>query len=96
MERVVDEVDFIATPSYYMDWVEGGPLVANPPWDDDTRTGAYGAGSLAIAENGRFWLEAAITEKASQVAEIHEQHERREARRKEGFGLWGKRVISDQ
>jgi len=23
MERVVDEIDFIATPSYYMDWIEG-------------------------------------------------------------------------
>ena len=36
MERVVDEIDFVATPNYYMDWVEGGSLIANPPWDDDT------------------------------------------------------------
>jgi creatinine amidohydrolase len=90
MERVVDETDFISTPSYTMDWVEGGALIANPPWDDDTRTGAYGAGSLASAEHGRLWLEAAIAEKASQVSEIHEQHKRREERRKAGFGLWGK------
>jgi creatinine amidohydrolase/Fe(II)-dependent formamide hydrolase-like protein len=89
MERVVDETDFIATPSYYMDWIEGGSLVANPPWDDDTRTGAYGAGSHATAEKGRLWLEAAIEEKAQHVEEIHEQHERREARRNAGFGLWG-------
>jgi len=60
MERVVDETDFIATPSYYMDWIEGGSLIANPPWDDDTKTGAYGAGSHATAEKGRLWLEAAI------------------------------------
>ncbi|MGE5249644.1 MAG: creatininase family protein [Bacteroidota bacterium] len=92
MERVVDETDFVATPSYYMDWIEGGSLVANPPWDDDTRTGAYGAGSHATAEKGRLWLEAAIQEKMCHVDEIHEQHERREARRKAGFGLWGRRA----
>jgi creatinine amidohydrolase len=90
MERVVDETDFVSTPSYYMDWIEGGSLVANPPWDDDTKTGAYGAGSQGTAEKGRLWLEAAIEEKIMHVKEIHEQQERREARRKAGYGLWGK------
>lgn len=90
MERVVDETDFVTTPSYYMDWIEGGALVANPPWDDDSKTGAYGAGSHATAEKGRLWLEAAIEEKIGHVEEIHEQHERREQRREEGYGLWGK------
>jgi creatinine amidohydrolase len=90
MERVVDETDFVATPNYYMDWIEGGSLVANPPWDDDTKTGSYGAGSHATAEKGRLWLEAAIEEKAAHVEEIHEQHERREKRRNDGYGLWGK------
>ena len=90
MERVVDETDFVATPDYFMDWIEGGALVANPPWDDDTKTGAYGAGSQATAEKGRLWLEAAIEEKADHVNQIHEQHERREKRRNEGYGLWGK------
>lgn len=89
MERVVDETDFVATPDYYMEWIEGGALVANPPWDDDTKTGAYGAGSHATAEKGKLWLEAAIEEKADHVEQIHEQHERREKRRNEGFGLWG-------
>lgn len=90
MERVVDETDFVSTPDYYMDWIEGGALVANPPWDDDTKTGAYGAGSHGTAEKGRLWLEAAIEEKADHVEQIHEQHERREKRRNEGYGLWGK------
>ncbi len=90
MERVVDETDFVSTPDYYMDWIEGGSLIANPPWDDDTKTGAYGAGSHATAEKGRLWLEAAIKEKADHVEQIHEQHERREKRRNEGYGLWGK------
>lgn len=89
MERAVDEVDFISTEGYFMDWAEGGELIANPPWDDDTRTGAYGAGSLGTAENGRLWLEAAVKEKVAHVEEIHEQHQRREERRKAGFGLWG-------
>lgn len=90
MERVVDEMDFVATPDYYMDWIEGGSLVANPPWDDDTRTGAYGAGSHGTAEKGRLWLEAAIGEKADHVNQIHEQHERREKRRTESYGLWAR------
>ena len=90
MERVVDEMDFVTTPDYYMDWIEGGSLIANPPWDDDTKTGAYGAGSHATAEKGRLWLEAAIEEKAAHVEEIHIQHEMREKRRNEGYGLWGK------
>ncbi len=88
-ERTVDETDFVSTPSYYMDWIEGGALVANPPWDDDTKTGAYGAGTHATAEKGRLWLEAAIEEKVGHVEEIHEQHERREVRRNAGYGLWG-------
>jgi creatinine amidohydrolase len=91
MERVVDEMDFVATPDYYMDWIEGGSLIANPPWDDDTKTGAYGAGSHATPEKGRLWLEAAIEEKAAHVEEIHLQHEMREKRRNEGYGLWGRR-----
>ena len=95
MEKAVDETDFISTPNYYMDWVEGGSLIANPPWDDDSRTGAYGAGSLGTAAKGKAWLEAAITEKVSHVAEIHEQHSRREARRREGYGFWGKNKIKN-
>lgn len=91
MDRVVDETDFVVTPSYYMDWIEGGSLIANPPWDDDTRTGAYGAGSHATAEKGRLWMEAAVEEKVCHIEEIHEQHQRREARRKAGFGLWGQK-----
>ena len=77
LERAVDELAFISTPSYYMDWIEGGALTANPPWEDDTRTGAYGAGSLGTAQKGKYWLDAAIAEKVGHVAEIHEQYRRR-------------------
>jgi creatinine amidohydrolase len=81
MERVVDEIEFISTPDYYMDWVEGGGLVANPPWGDDTATGAYGAGSLGTAAKGKAWLDVAIEEKVAHVLEIHEQQDRRLAKR---------------
>ncbi len=80
LERAVDELDFISTPSYYMDWIDGGALTANPPWEDDTRTGAYGAGSLGTAQKGKYWLDAAIAEKVGHVAEIHEQYRRRRAK----------------
>jgi creatinine amidohydrolase len=83
MERVVDEIDFISSPSYYMDWNETGALVANPPWKDDTLTGAYGAGSLATAEKGAAWLQAAIREKTGQVYEIIFQHSMRASKRKQ-------------
>jgi creatinine amidohydrolase len=82
LEQAVDETDFITTPSYYMDWIEGGSLTANPPWEDDTRTGAYGAGSLGTAEKGEYWLKSAIDEKVGHVAEIHEQYRRRAERRR--------------
>jgi creatinine amidohydrolase len=83
MERVVDEIDFISTPNYYMDWIEGGALIISAPWEDDTLTGSYGAGSVATAENGARWLEVAIQEKNDHVREIHEQAQRRIARRAE-------------
>jgi creatinine amidohydrolase len=81
MERVVDEPDFISTPNYYMDWIEGGVLIMSATWEDDTLTGAYGSGSVATVENGERWLKIAIEEKVAHVQEIHEQARRRLARR---------------
>ena len=83
MERVVDEPDFISTPNYYMDWIEGGALIMSAMWEDDTLTGAYGSGSLATAENGERWLRVAVEEKVAHVREIHEQARLRLARRAE-------------
>lgn len=81
MERVVDESIFISTPNYYMDWIEGGALIANPPWEDDTITGSYGAGSLATADKGAKWLAVAVQEKIDHIREIHEQQNRRLVKR---------------
>ncbi|MCA0456336.1 MAG: creatininase family protein [Chloroflexi bacterium] len=83
MERVVDEPDFITTPNYYMDWIEGGALIMSATWEDDTLTGAYGSGSLATAETGAIWLGIAVEEKVIHVKEIHEQARLRLARRAE-------------
>ncbi|MBZ0278854.1 MAG: creatininase family protein, partial [Anaerolineae bacterium] len=82
MERVIDEIDFISSPNYYMDWIEGGSLNISAPWEDDTQTGSYGAGSVATAENGDRWLKAAVQEKIDHVREIHDQARRRLARRR--------------
>lgn len=82
MERVVDEIEFFSTDSYYMDWIEGGSLIANPPWSDDTTTGSYGAGSVANAENGVLWLNVGIKEKIAHVREIHMQQNGRIQKRK--------------
>jgi creatinine amidohydrolase len=81
MRLATTEMDFIATPNYYMDWIEGGRLIANPPWSDDTRSGIYGDARLGTAEKGRLWLEAAVEEKLESIAEVQEQHRRRTAHR---------------
>ena len=98
MERVVDEPDFISTPNYYMDWIEGGALIMSAMWEDDTLTGAYGSGSLATAENGERWLSIAIEEKTAHVREIHEQARLRLARRAEQAeqGLTPESVLARQ
>jgi creatinine amidohydrolase len=98
MDRVVDETIFISTPNYYMDWIEGGALIANPPWEDDTITGAYGAGSLASADQGAAWLSVAIEEKIVHVREIHEQQNRRLAKRAkmEADGVTSDHVMRQQ
>jgi creatinine amidohydrolase len=81
MRQATTETDFIATPNYYMDWIEGGRLIANPPWSDDTQTGIYGDATLATAEKGRLWLQAAVSEKLESIAEVQEQQRRRTERR---------------
>jgi creatinine amidohydrolase/Fe(II)-dependent formamide hydrolase-like protein len=81
MSRATAETDFISTPNYFMDWIEGGRLIANPPWSDDTRSGIYGDATLGTAEKGRLWLEAAVRERLESIAEIREQQKRRTARR---------------
>ena len=82
-ERARRETDFVSTPEYYMDWVEGGRLIANPPWTDDTVSGAYGDPTVATAEKGRRWLQAAVEEKLGSIGEVREQLRLRDLRRQE-------------
>ena len=89
MSQATTETDFIATPNYYMDWIEGGRLIANPPWTDDTVSGIYGDATLASAEKGALWLQAAIEEKLESIREVQEQQRRRVARRELGHGTPG-------
>lgn len=81
MERATTEMDFVSTPNYYMDWVEGGRLIANPPWRDDTTSGIYGDGRLGTAQKGVLWLQAAVEEKLESISEIRQQHHRRVQKR---------------
>jgi creatinine amidohydrolase len=81
MELATTETDFVSTPGYFMDWVEGGRLIANPPWSDDTASGIYGDGRLGSAEKGRLWLEAAVEEKLETARELREQHTLRQIKR---------------
>ena len=81
MAQATTETDFVSTPGYFMDWVEGGRLIANPPWSDDTTSGIYGDGRLGTAEKGRLWLAAAVEEKLETVRELREQHALRQSQR---------------
>lgn len=81
MDRARPEMDYISTPNFYMDWIEGGRLIANPPWTDDTRTGIYGDPTSATPEKGALWLRAAVAEKVELLAEVRDQHARRKAHR---------------
>ncbi len=81
MEKAVPEINFISTPNYYMDWIEGGRIIANPPWTDDTVTGIYGDPTPATAEKGALWLRAAVKEKLELLDEVRQQHVLRTERR---------------
>jgi creatinine amidohydrolase len=81
MALATTETDFVSTPGYTMDWVEGGRLIANPPWSDDTVSGIYGDGRLGSAQKGRLWLAAAVEEKLETVRELREQHTLRQIKR---------------
>ncbi|MBM3122834.1 MAG: creatininase family protein [Chloroflexi bacterium] len=81
LDRARPEMDFISSPNFYMDWIEGSRLIANPPWTDDTRTGIYGDPTSATPEKGARWLQAAVAEKLELFAEMRDQHARRKAHR---------------
>lgn len=89
MDRATREVEFISTPNYYMDWIEGGSLVANPPWTDDTHSGIYGDATLGTAEKGRVWLQAATQQKIAIIKEIQQQQHLRKQKKNDGISSVG-------
>jgi creatinine amidohydrolase len=84
MELATREIDFTSTPNYYMDWIEGGSLIANPPWSDDTTSGIYGDATLGTAGKGRLWLEKASQQKLVMIKEIQQQYNLRQQKRMQG------------
>lgn len=90
MELAVDEIDFVITPRYGVDWVSDGVLVANPCWTDDSITGSYGAPTVATREKGERWMQQAVQELHEHLNEVSEQWRLREQRRHEGWteGAW--------
>lgn len=90
LDRAVDEIDFVATSRYQVDWISDGVLVANPAWTDDTRTGTYGAPSVSTAAKGQLWMEAALVELGLHLDEVKEQQRLRRHRRATGWveGAW--------
>jgi creatinine amidohydrolase len=95
MEWAVDEVDFLSSPNYAMDWVESGALIANPPWTDDTHTGSYGAPTLATASQGWEWLRVAVQDLSELVGEAQGQHLQRKRRRQGDYRLDSWRALWD-
>lgn len=84
MELATREMDFTSTPNYFMDWIEGGSLIANPPWWDDTTSGIYGDATLGTAAKGRLWLEEASQQKLVMIKEIQQQYNLRQQKRIHG------------
>jgi len=84
MELATREIDFTSTPNYYIDWIEGGSLIANPPWSDDTTSGIYGDATLGTAGKGRLWLEKASQQKLVMIKEIQQQYNLRQQKRMQG------------
>ena len=82
MEWAVDEIDFLSSPQFRMDWVEEGAIIANPPWSDDTLTGSYGAPTLASLERGQTWLAAAAQDLSELAEEVWQQQQERKIRRR--------------
>jgi hypothetical protein len=87
MEQATVETDFISTLITKMDWVEGGRLIANPPWSDDTASEFMVMPRWDCGQ--RAWLASAVDEKLQVLSEIREQHVQRQAKR---LGVGGQDV----
>jgi hypothetical protein len=56
-------------------WIDGGSIIANPLWRDDTTSGIYGDATRGIAAWGRLRLGAALPQKLAIIKESQHQHD---------------------
>src|SRR5919197_1860314 len=80
MSKAVDERGYPAGESAHLEWWADGSLKLMPWWSSFSRTGVQGTPTLATAEKGRAFLDAAVAECVAYVRELLEKPlpERRE------------------
>jgi creatinine amidohydrolase len=70
MAKVVDEHGYPDGENAHMEWWADGPLRLMPWWSSFSRTGVQGTPSIATAEKGKAFLDAAVNECVSYVREL--------------------------
>ena len=72
MAKAVDERSYPEGRHAWLDWSDG-PLKLMPWWSSFSRTGVQGSPTLATAEKGRSFLEAAVEECMGYIHELKEK-----------------------
>src|SRR5438552_2686994 len=70
MDKAVDEQGYPAGDNARLEWWADGPLRYMPWWSSFSRSGVQGSPTLATAEKGKRFLEAAVEECVSYVREL--------------------------
>ena len=73
MDKAVDEQSYPAGDNARLEWWADGPLRYMPWWSSFSRTGVQGSPTLATAEKGKRFLEAAVEECVGYVRELLEK-----------------------
>src|SRR6266542_1615776 len=73
MSKAVDEQGYPAGENARLEWWADGPLRLMPWWSSFSRTGVQGSPTLATAEKGKAFLEAAVAECVGYVRELLEK-----------------------
>jgi creatinine amidohydrolase len=73
MAKAVDEQGYPAGENARLEWWADGSLRLMPWWSSFSRTGVQGTPSVATAEKGKAFLEAAVAECVGYVRELLEK-----------------------
>jgi creatinine amidohydrolase len=73
MSKAVDEQGYPTGENARLEWWADGPLRLMPWWSSFSRTGVQGSPTLATAEKGKAFLEAAVAECVGYVRELLEK-----------------------